>query len=58
MRLANLFAAAALLAAAPALATAATTVPVDRFNAVELHGGGAKGSAGVGIISKSRSRRR
>jgi hypothetical protein len=40
MRLATLFAAAALLAAAPALATAATVVPVEKFNAVELHGGG------------------
>jgi hypothetical protein len=40
MRLALLIAAAAVVAAAPALATAATVVPVDKFNAVELHGGG------------------
>lgn len=39
MRLATLFA-AAVLTALPALACAETVVPVDRFNAVELHGGG------------------
>lgn len=39
MRLATLFA-AAVLTTLPALASAATVVPVDRFNAVELHGGG------------------
>ena len=39
MRLAHLLA-AAVLAAAPALASAATVAPVDRFNALELHGGG------------------
>jgi Putative auto-transporter adhesin, head GIN domain len=39
MRLAILFAAAAL-AAVPALAAAQTVVPADKFNAVELHGGG------------------
>jgi hypothetical protein len=40
MRLASLLAAAAVLTAAPAIASAATVVPVDRFNALELHGGG------------------
>jgi putative autotransporter adhesin-like protein len=40
MRLATLFAAAIVLTAVPALASAATVVPVDKFNAVELHGGG------------------
>lgn len=40
MRLATLFAAATVLAAVPALACAATVVPVEKFNAVELHGGG------------------
>jgi hypothetical protein len=39
MRLATLFA-AAVLTALPALACAETVVPVDRFNALELHGGG------------------
>ena len=39
MRLATLFA-AAVLTAAPALATAAGVVPVEKFSAVELHGGG------------------
>lgn len=39
MRLALLIAAATLLAA-PAVANAQTVVPVDRFDAVELHGGG------------------
>jgi hypothetical protein len=39
MRLAVLIA-AATLAAAPAVAAAQTVVPVDRFDAVELHGGG------------------
>jgi hypothetical protein len=39
MRLATLFA-AAILTALPALASAETVVPVDRFNALELHGGG------------------
>jgi len=40
MRLASLLAAAAVLTAVPALASAETVVPVDRFNALELHGGG------------------
>jgi hypothetical protein len=39
MRLALLLAAAALIAA-PAVANAQTTVPVDKFDSVELHGGG------------------
>jgi hypothetical protein len=40
MRLAHLIAAAAVLAAVPALASAETVVPVGKFNALELHGGG------------------
>lgn len=40
MRLATLFAAAAVLIAVPALASAATVAPVDKFNAIELRGGG------------------
>jgi hypothetical protein len=44
MRLLSLFAAAALvaapIAAAPVAAAAQTVVPVDKFTAVELHGGG------------------
>jgi hypothetical protein len=40
MRLASLLAAVAVLAAAPLVAAAQTVVPVDKFNAVELHGGG------------------
>jgi hypothetical protein len=40
MRLATLFAAAAVLAAVPALASAETVVPVEKFSSVELHGGG------------------
>jgi hypothetical protein len=40
MRLAALLAAAAVLTAAPALASAATVVPVDKFTALELRGGG------------------
>ena len=39
MRL-TLLIAAATLVAAPAIATAQTVVPVDKFDAVELHGGG------------------
>lgn len=40
MRLAHLLAAAALVTAVPALACAEGVVPVDKFNALELHGGG------------------
>lgn len=40
MRLAHLLAAAAILAAAPAIAAAEGAVPVDKFNALELRGGG------------------
>jgi hypothetical protein len=40
MRLATLLAAAAVLTAVPALASAETVVQVDKFNALELHGGG------------------
>lgn len=40
MRLACLFAAAALAIAAPAIAAAQTVVPTDKFTAVDLHGGG------------------
>ena len=40
MRLATLFAAAAVLTTIPVLASAETVVPVDKFNALELHGGG------------------
>jgi hypothetical protein len=40
MRLAALLAASAALAAVPLLASAATVMPVEKFNALELHGGG------------------
>ncbi len=40
MRRAALLSIAAVLAAIPALASAAEVMPVERFNALELHGGG------------------
>ena len=40
MRLALLFAAAAIVAVSPAIAAAQTVEPVARFTGVELHGGG------------------
>lgn len=40
MRLATLLATSAVLASIPALANAATVVPVGKFSSLELHGGG------------------
>lgn len=40
MRLAWLFAAAAIAIAAPAVAAAQTVAPLDKFTSVDLHGGG------------------